>query len=220
MRANMLARPEIAAVLKNFILVELYTDGTDAASQANSKLQLEKFNTVAEPYYVILDANEKLVAKFEGLTRDSAQFLAFLNQAQAPPDAAGGYPQATLLEGGPLSTASLAGKVVVVNFWATYCIPCIGEFPFFNKLYHQFSSQGVAFIGIAVEDDAAAKVPAFLKKHPIDYTVVLGSDALMQQYKLDALPVTLVYNQAGKQVKRFDGSITEPELLAAIQQAK
>ncbi len=226
MRANMLALPEIASVLKNFVLVELYTDGTDAASQANSKLQLEKFNTVAEPYYVILDANERLVAKFEGLTRDPAQFLAFLNQAQAPPLApaapapAGDYPQVTRLEGGPLSTASLAGKVVVVNFWATYCIPCIGEFPFFNRLYHQFSSQGVAFLGVSMDDDAAAKVPAFLKKHPIDYTVAIGSDAIMQQYKLDALPVTLVYNQAGKQVKRFDGAITEPDLLAAIQQAK
>jgi thiol:disulfide interchange protein DsbD len=226
MRANMLALPEIAAVLKNFVLVELYTDGPDAASQANAKLQLEKFNTVSEPYYVILDPNENLVAKFEGLTRDSAQFLAFLNQARTPPPAsaapvpAGDYPQVTLLEDGPLSTASFAGKVVVVNFWATYCIPCIGEFPFFNRLYHQFSSQGVAFIGVAMDDDAAAKVPGFLKKHPIDYTVAVGSDAIMRQYKLDALPVTLVYNQAGKPVKRFDGSITEPELLAAIQQAR
>jgi len=223
MRANMLALPEIAAVLKNFVLVELYTDGTDQASQANSKLQLEKFNTVAEPYYVILDPNERLVAKFEGLTHDPAQFLAFLNQAQAPPAAvaAGDYPQVTLLEGGPLSTRSLAGKVVVVNFWATYCIPCIGEFPFFNKLYHRFSSQSVAFIGVAMDDDAAAKAPAFLKKHPIDYTVAVGSDAIMKQYKLeDGLPVTLIYNQSGKQVKRFDGRITEPELLAAIQQAR
>ena len=221
MRANMLALPEIAAVLKNFVLVELYTDGLDAASQANSQLQLEKFNTVAEPFYVILDPNERLVAKFEGLTRDSAQFLAFLNQAQAAPVATAGYPQVTLLDGGPLSTASFAGKVVVVNFWATYCIPCIGEFPFFNKLYHQFGSLGVAFVGIAMDDDAAARVPAFLKKHPIDYTVAVGSDAIMKQYKLeDGLPVTLVYNQAGQPVKRFDGAITEPELLAAIQQAK
>ena len=222
MRANLLALPEIAAVLKNFVLVALYTDGTDAASQANSKLQLEKFNTVAEPYYVILDPNENLVAKFEGLTHDPAQFLAFLNQAQSPPvaAAAGDYPQVTRLEGGPLSTRSLSGKVVVVNFWATYCIPCIGEFPFFNKLYHQFSSQGVAFIGVSMDDDAATKVPTFLKKHPIDYTVAIGSDAIMQQYKLDALPVTLIYNKAGKPVKRFDGAITEPELLAAIQQAE
>ncbi len=231
MRANMLARPEIAAVLKNFVLVELYTDGADAASQANAKLQLEKFNTVSEPYYVILDPDENLVAKFEGLTRDPAQFLAFLNkapvnQAQGPPIAsaalapAGDYPRVTRLEGGPLATAPLAGKVAVVNFWATYCVPCVGEFPFFNKLYHQFSSQGVAFIGVSMDDDAAAKVPGFLKKHPIDYTVAVGSDAIMQQYKLDALPVTLVYNQAGKQVKRFDGAITESELLAAIQQAR
>jgi thiol:disulfide interchange protein DsbD len=222
MRANMLARPEIAAALKNYVLVELYTDGTDAASQANAKLQLEKFATVSEPYYVILDPNERLVAKFEGLTHDPAQFLAFLSQAQVTPAAAstGDYPQVTLLEGGPLSTRSLQGKVVVVNFWATYCIPCIGEFPFFNKLYHQFSPQGVVFIGVSMDDDAAAKVPAFLKKHPIDYTVAVGSDAITQQYKLDALPVTLVYNEAGKPVKRFDGAITEPELLAAIQQAK
>jgi thiol:disulfide interchange protein DsbD len=225
MRANMLALPEIAAVLKNFVLVELYTDGADAASQANAKLQLEKFNTVSEPYYAILDPNENLVAKFEGLTRDSAQFLAFLNKAQTAPLAsaspAGDYPQVTRLEGGPLPTADLPGKVVVVNFWATYCIPCIGEFPFFNKLYHQFGTQGVAFIGVAMDDDAAAKVPAFLKKHPIDYTVAVGSDAIMKQYKLeDGLPVTLIYNKAGKPVKRFDGSIAEPELLAAIQQAK
>ena len=227
MRANILSRPEIAAALKNFVLVELFTDGADAASQANAKLQLDKFNTVAEPYYVILDPDENLVAKFEGLTRDPAPFLAFLNQAQArqaqaqPVASAGGYPQVTLLEGGPLATASLAGKVVVVNFWATYCIPCIGEFPFFNKLYHQFSSQGVVFIGIAMDDDAAAKVPAFLKKHPIDYTVALGSSAIMRQYKLDdGLPVTLIYNQSGKPVKRFDGAITEPDLLAAIQQSR
>lgn len=242
MRANTLARPEIVAALKNFVLVELYTDGTDAASQANSKMQLEKFNTVAEPYYAILDPNENLVAKFEGLTRDSAQFLAFLNQAQAAPAASAAaapaanapsqvavreesrkssdYPQVTRLDGSPLSTADLGGKVVVVNFWATYCIPCIGEFPFFNKLYHQFASQGVAFIGVSM-DEETTKVPDFLKKHPIDYTVAVGSDAILKQYKLeDGLPVTLIYDKSGRQVKRFDGATKEPDLLAAIQQAK
>lgn len=247
MRANTLARPEIVAQLKNFVLVELFTDGTDAASQANSKLQLEKFNTVAEPYYVILDPDEKLIAKFEGLTRDSAPFLAFLNQAHAAPPAEsasnapavssapavsaasapqakagkkGDYPQVAHLDGTPLSTADLPGKVVVVNFWATYCIPCIGEFPFFNKLYHQFGSQGVAFLGINM-DEETTKVPDFLKKHPIDYTVAAGSDAITKQYKLeDGLPVTLIYDKSGKQVKRFDGAIKEADLLAAIQQAK
>src|ERR1035438_7002089 len=66
MRGNILSRPEIAAELKNFVLLELYTDGVDAASEANSKLQLDKFGTVAEPYYVILDPDGNVVAKFEG----------------------------------------------------------------------------------------------------------------------------------------------------------
>ena len=66
MTANMFTRPEIAAALQGFVLVELYTDGTDAASEANQKLQLAKFNTVAIPFYAILDPDEKVVATFPG----------------------------------------------------------------------------------------------------------------------------------------------------------
>jgi thiol:disulfide interchange protein DsbD len=221
MRANILARPEISAVLQDFVLVELYTDGTDAASQANSKLQLDKFGTVAEPYYAILDPDEKLIAKFENLTHDAAEFLAFLRQAQTPAPAGAvstsDFPQVTRLEGGPLDTSSLAGKVVVVNFWATYCIPCIGEFPAFNKLHRDFASKGVAVIGVSMDPDAATKVPGFLKKHPLDYPVAIGSDPVNQKYQLDALPVTLIYDRSGKQVKRFEGAQKESDLLAAVK---
>ena len=55
MRANILSRPEIAAVLKNFVLLELYTDNGDATDDANVKLQQEKFGTIANPFYVVLD---------------------------------------------------------------------------------------------------------------------------------------------------------------------
>ncbi len=54
MKANMFTRPEIAAALKDFVLVELYTDGTDAASEENQKLQESRFSTVAIPYYAIV----------------------------------------------------------------------------------------------------------------------------------------------------------------------
>jgi thiol-disulfide isomerase/thioredoxin len=219
MRDNILDRPEVAAVLKNFVLVELYTDGTDAASQTNSKLQLDKFGTVALPFYVILDPDEKLVAKYEGLTHDPAEYLAFLQKAQVPAaeSPASNFPQVTRLEGGPLDTAALNGKVVVVNFWATYCIPCIGEFPAFNKLHHDFAAKGVAVIGVSMDEDASIKVPSFLKKHPLDYPVAIGSEAVNQKYQLDALPVTLIYDRTGKQVQRFEGGLKEPELLAAVQ---
>jgi thiol:disulfide interchange protein DsbD len=78
MESNMFPRPEIASALKNFVLVDLYTDGTDKASEENQKLQDEKFATVAEPYYAILDSDQKVVAKFEGLTKSSSEFLKFL----------------------------------------------------------------------------------------------------------------------------------------------
>jgi thiol:disulfide interchange protein DsbD len=78
MKANMFTRPEIAGAMKDFVLLELYTDGTDAASVENQKLQETRFRTVAIPYYAILDADEKVIATFPGLTRDPAQFSAFL----------------------------------------------------------------------------------------------------------------------------------------------
>jgi len=224
MRANILSRPEIAAVLKDFVLLELYTDGTDPASEANAKLQLDKFGTVEEPYYVILDAGEKPVARFPGRTTDAAAYLKFLRDAQAapasaqPPSQPSGLPPVDKLEGGPLDTAALHGKVVVVNFWATWCVPCVGELLTFNKVYRDFASRGVAVIGVAMDEEGAAKVRPFLRKHPIDYTVALGTDAIAKQYNLDSYPVTVVFDRAGKEVKRFNESLTEQELLAAINQ--
>ena len=229
MKANMFTRPEIAAAMKKFVLVELYTDGTDAASEANQKLELSKFNTVAIPFYAIIDPDEKVVATFPGLTKDSAEYLAFLQKAPAAlpvsaaapaaPAAAGVFPQFTKLEGGPADTAALTGKVVVMNFWATWCVPCIKEIPSFNKIHKDFAAQGVAVVGVAMDDEGLSRVQPFLKKHPMDYTVGLGNDALTQKYNLDPLPVTLVFDRAGKQVKRFEGLTPESDFLAAIRSA-
>ncbi|MCP5109629.1 MAG: DUF255 domain-containing protein, partial [bacterium] len=78
MKANMFTRAEIAAALNEFVLVELYTDGTDAVSEENQKLQEAKFQTIAIPYYAIVDPDGNVVASFPGLTRDAREFLAFL----------------------------------------------------------------------------------------------------------------------------------------------
>jgi thiol:disulfide interchange protein DsbD len=225
MKANMFTRPEIAAAMKNFVLVELYTDGTDAESEANQKVQLAKFNTVAIPFYAILDPDEKVLATFPGSTSDAAEYLAFLNKpvpAAAPAvnaAAPSAFPQASKLGGGSVDTAALSGKVVVVNFWATWCVPCIKEIPSFNKLHKDFAGQGVAVLGIAMDEEGLARVQPFLKKHPMDYAVGLGAETLNTQYNLDLLPVTLVFDRSGKQVKRFEGFTPEAELLSAVKQA-
>ena len=78
MKSNMFPGPEIAAALKEYVLVELYTDGTDAASEANRQLLESKFSTVAIPFYAILEPDEKVVAGFAGLTRDAREFAGFL----------------------------------------------------------------------------------------------------------------------------------------------
>jgi len=78
MKANMFPRPEIAAEMGKFVLVELYTDGSDAVSEANLKLQEDTHKTVAIPYYVILDGDGKTLRAFPGLTRDPQEFLRFL----------------------------------------------------------------------------------------------------------------------------------------------
>lgn len=78
MKANLFTKPELAAAMADFVRVELYTDGLEAVAEANQKLQ-ERYDSVSQPYYVLMKPDETVVAKFAGSTRDAQEFLAFLN---------------------------------------------------------------------------------------------------------------------------------------------
>jgi thioredoxin-related protein len=78
MKANMFTRQDVRSSLQNFVLVDLYTDGTDTASEKNQQLENKLFATVAIPFYAILDAQGKVLATFPGLTRKPDEFLSFL----------------------------------------------------------------------------------------------------------------------------------------------
>ncbi len=88
MKANMFPRPEITAELKKFVLVELYTDGTDEASEQNQELQNSRFGTIAIPYYVLIDSDQNVVAAFPRLTKNASEFLAFLQSGEKSSTAA------------------------------------------------------------------------------------------------------------------------------------
>ncbi|HXE63442.1 MAG TPA: cytochrome c biogenesis protein CcdA [Bryobacteraceae bacterium] len=225
MKANMFTKPEIASVMKNMVLVDLYTDGTDAASVANQKLEEDKFKTVAIPFYVLYDSDRNVVATFPGLTRNPSEYLSFLNTkssastatAAAAPAAGGldGLPFHTM-EGTPISLADYKGKVVVLNYWATWCIPCRSEIPEFNRIHKDLGEKGVQFVGISTDDDGAPVVQKFLKTNPITYQVGLSTG----MGNLGELPVTIVFDRNGNTVKRFDGIVNEEDLRAAIADAQ
>ena len=221
MKANMFTKPEIAGVMKNMVLVDLYTDGTDAASQANQKLEEEKFQTIAEPFYVLYDANQSVIATFPSYTRDTQAYLTFLNtRATAPSTAAAplnadlvGTPFKTL-DGAALSVADWKGKVVVVNYWATWCVPCRSEIPEFNRIHDELGASGVEVVGISMDEDGAAAVKPYLEKNPMNYTIVLGSGSM------DSLPVTVVLDRNGNTVQRFGELATPAQIRAAIAKAQ
>jgi thiol:disulfide interchange protein DsbD len=225
MKANMFTKPEIAAVLKSsYILVDLYTDGTDEASQANQKLEESKFGTIAEPFYVIYDPDQNVIATFPQVTRDSAEFLAFLNTpaktvVSAAPVSASELDSLpiTTLDGAAFDRSTLKGKVVVLDLWATWCVPCREEIPAFNKLNDKLKD--AVILGVAMDEDGAPIVRKFLKEHPMKYAVGLGAQSINDQLKIEQMPTTIVYDKSGNPVQRFEGLTGIDKIEAAIKQA-
>jgi thiol:disulfide interchange protein DsbD len=84
MKANMFPRPEIRSALKDLIIVDLYTDGTDSESEKNQKLENDKFATASIPFYALIDPDQNVVATFPQLTRNPQQFLSFLETKPQP----------------------------------------------------------------------------------------------------------------------------------------
>jgi thiol:disulfide interchange protein len=222
MKANMFTKPEVGGVMKNMVLVDLYTDGTDAASESNQKLEEDKFQTVAIPFYVLYDADQKVLGTFPGLTRKPEEYLSFLHSCLTPNPAAAPPQQSAALDGAPfktldgaaLSTADWKGKVVVLNYWATWCVPCRSEIPQFNRIHDELGSKGVEVVGISMDQDGVEAVKPFLEQNPMKYTVGLGTGSM------DQLPVTVVLDRKGNTVKRFDGLATPDEIRAAIAKAQ
>jgi thiol:disulfide interchange protein DsbD len=83
MKANMFPRPEIQAALKDMVIVDLYTDGTDPESEKNQKLEDSRFSTVSIPFYAIMDPDQHVIATFPELTRNAQKFLSFLSSKPA-----------------------------------------------------------------------------------------------------------------------------------------
>jgi cytochrome c biogenesis protein CcmG/thiol:disulfide interchange protein DsbE len=91
------------------------------------------------------------------------------------------------------------GKVVLLNFWATWCGPCRLEIPWFVQFERQHKDQGFAVIGIAMDDDGWASVKPFAEDLEINYRILMGNDSVALLYGgVDSLPTTFLIDRAGK----------------------
>ena len=94
------------------------------------------------------------------------------------------------------------GKVVLLDFWATWCGPCRLEIPWLKEFQSKFKDQGFEVLGVSMDDDGWAAVKPFVSELGINYRIVIGDDATAQIYGgVDALPTTFVIDREGRIAK-------------------
>jgi thiol-disulfide isomerase/thioredoxin len=125
----------------------------------------------------------------------------------------------TTLDGKPFDLAAQRGKWVVVNYWATWCVPCIKEMPDISAFVKK--NGNVTAIGLAFEDTDAKEIKAFVEKHPVAYPIaqvdVSNPPKAFDEPK--GLPTTYLIAPDGTLAKRFIGPVTEESLGKAIGEA-
>ncbi len=120
------------------------------------------------------------------------------------PDSAPDF-QLNTLDGQPLTLAASKGKVILLNFWATWCGPCRAEVPYLVELQNRYRDQ-LQIIGLVIDDDDPAAIQKFVERFAINYPVALAPDDLRLQYGgIPALPTSFLLDAEGRVVQKHEG---------------
>ena len=131
--------------------------------------------------------------------------------AQPAPDV-----QFPKLDGGNLRLADLRGRVVVLNFWATWCIPCRSEIPALSAMQKSMEAEGLTVVGVSY-DDTAERIQDFQKDLKQEYTVVLGGQDVGSQLPASPLPTTYIIDRQGQIREKFIGERSQAAFEAVIR---
>jgi peroxiredoxin len=111
-----------------------------------------------------------------------------------------------LVGGGEVRLADLRGKLVLVNFWATWCPPCVAEMPSMERLYAQLQKSGLEILAINAEADGLTMLPDYLKKHPHTFPVPVDTEGNVQElYGVFRFPESFIIGRDGKVVDHIIG---------------
>src|SRR5256885_11228358 len=122
------------------------------------------------------------------------------------------------LDGKDVTVAQYKGKVVLVNFWATWCEPCKIEIPELIQLQAKYEPKGFTILGVAMDDEGKSVVAPFVEKKrydigggqqvPMNYPILLGDDEIASKFGgLLGFPTTVLFDKNGKEIKRTTGAI-------------
>lgn len=122
------------------------------------------------------------------------------------------------MQGNAHRLADYSGKWVLVNFWATWCPPCLNEIPELISLHNAHKDSDLVVIGIAIDSGSSRKVANFVEAHGISYPVVMGNNKIAAQIgTVDVLPTSYLYAPNGKQVSYQAGEVTRGSVEAYIR---
>ena len=123
--------------------------------------------------------------------------------------------EVTTIEGKPLKVSELRGQVVLLNFWATWCVPCRSEIPSLNAMERDLSARGFKVVGVTTYDSADL-VREYQKDVKQEYTVATGDDGVAQKYAVGTLPTTLIIDRQGRIRHRIIGERSRAQFEALI----
>lgn len=117
----------------------------------------------------------------------------------------------------PVASTNFAGQVLVLNFWATWCPPCLAEIPDLKAFHAANATNGVVVLGASIDEDGSAKVKPFVERNGLNYPVLLA-DATVQDLfgGVASVPTTFIVSREGRLVARYLGALTAEELTKAV----
>jgi thiol-disulfide isomerase/thioredoxin len=122
------------------------------------------------------------------------------------------------VDGKPVKSSDFAGKVVILDFWATWCGPCRMEIPGFIELQKQYADKGLVVVGVSLDQDGASVVKSFMEKTGINYPVVLGDEKIVSAFGgVEGIPTTFVIDREGKIIRKHVGYTAKAEFEAEIK---